>query len=111
MTRRDNDTLAPECKPICSKQCKNADCVKPNVCQCRKGYADIDDDPSTCEPICSHSCKNGECVAPNTCTCHDGYKKNVVSWNICDPVCKEECVNGVSLFLCRNDRIIFRFVH
>lgn len=61
------------CKPICSPNCVNSDCVASNTCFCHEGYK-VTEDNWKCRAKCEN-CEHGVCVAPGICECVEGYVK------------------------------------
>uniref|UniRef100_A0AC35TQC2 Delta-like protein n=1 Tax=Rhabditophanes sp. KR3021 TaxID=114890 RepID=A0AC35TQC2_9BILA len=59
--------LQPICKSTC--QAKNTRCVRPNECECVKGWSG--ENCETCIP--RPGCVNGYCTKPGECLCKDNF--------------------------------------
>jgi len=63
-------------KAICSEECQNGSCVKPDVCKCKRGYTgslcQTDVDECSTANRCQQRCVNT--VGSFTCACHDGFQ-------------------------------------
>ncbi|XP_054266741.1 protein kinase C-binding protein NELL2-like isoform X1 [Macrosteles quadrilineatus] len=91
-----------KCTPVCPQTCLNGgECVRPGVCQCRKGYvgdsceADLDECTAglhQCQP--SAVCVN----MPGWyyCRCKPGYRSTILPDNTLSTTCTDldECSNG-----------------
>lgn len=121
-TRVDNQQ--PECiTPICNIKCQNGGkCVKPDTCECKKGYSGdyCQLDTDECKDAAKNNCEQ---VCINTaggfkCSCRRGYSLNsdgrtCTEINECaaptspcgcavnDGVCKSTCMNTQGSYLCK----------
>ncbi|XP_017764952.1 PREDICTED: uncharacterized protein LOC108554259 [Eufriesea mexicana] len=80
------------CVPMCSDQCENGKCTKPNTCECDEGYQPSSDPAKkahVCEPVCKGYCQNGVCILPDMCVCNPGYQTE--NYLHCRPICHEDC--------------------
>lgn len=80
--------------PKCDSDCINADCVLPQVCECRPGFQRSSHNVSVCDPICDPPCNNGKCVNVNQCQCNEGYALPDDSNYDCQPICEQNCIHG-----------------
>ncbi|XP_031774005.1 multiple epidermal growth factor-like domains protein 10 [Apis florea] len=80
------------CVPVCSPECVNGKCTKPNVCECDVGYWSLYTQHA-CEPLCATNCTNGFCSRPNRCSCNAGYQLDEDELH-CLPVCAQDCANS-----------------
>ncbi|KAI8518112.1 negative regulation of Notch signaling pathway, partial [Branchiostoma belcheri] len=66
-------------QPVCSKPCVHGRCIRPDTCECRRGWSgDVcDTDENECDAD-AHGCEQ-ECVNSKgsfICTCRAGYRLN-----------------------------------
>lgn len=81
-----------DCIPNCLRDCVNAVCIAPDVCECNEGYAASLDDSNICVPVCGErniGCSNGRCISTNKCECFEGYELDEM-----DPFKCGRCING-----------------
>ncbi|XP_068140951.1 uncharacterized protein [Drosophila tropicalis] len=81
-----------DCQPICRNCGKNSFCSKPEVCECKLGFARNDSSVSDiCHPICDIKCEeHAECVTPGKCECIEGYSTQETK-DGCQPICHQKC--------------------
>ncbi|KAK9295956.1 hypothetical protein QLX08_009917 [Tetragonisca angustula] len=79
------------CVPVCLISCVNANCVMPNTCECKQGFAYApNQEKYVCEPVCNGNCTNGVCVSPDRCKCDRGYELST-NGSHCQPICQQNC--------------------
>nr|ADK20129.1 eater [Drosophila melanogaster]ADK20130.1 eater [Drosophila melanogaster] len=77
---------ALRCLAQCKVNCGSGFCTKPNVCTCKKGYVNLNNDPSNrCVPYCK-GCSRGTCQSPGRCICSARHLLDKTT-NNCIPQC------------------------
>uniref|UniRef100_A0A5F5PPR8 von Willebrand factor D and EGF domains n=1 Tax=Equus caballus TaxID=9796 RepID=A0A5F5PPR8_HORSE len=70
---------------ICRHPCgKSRECVAPNVCKCKTGYAGSNCQTALCHPDCKN---HGKCIKPNVCECPPGRGGATCDEEHCSPPC------------------------
>uniref|UniRef100_A0A3Q2I337 von Willebrand factor D and EGF domains n=1 Tax=Equus caballus TaxID=9796 RepID=A0A3Q2I337_HORSE len=73
------------CRAICRHPCgKSRECVAPNVCKCKTGYAGSNCQTALCHPDCKN---HGKCIKPNVCECPPGRGGATCDEEHCSPPC------------------------
>ncbi|XP_033614131.1 von Willebrand factor D and EGF domain-containing protein [Fukomys damarensis] len=74
------------CRAICRHPCgKGRECVAPNTCKCKPGYAGSNCQTAVCHPACRN---HGKCVKPGICECLPGYGGATCDEAFCNPPCQ-----------------------
>lgn len=75
------------CIPVC-ENCRNGQCVAPNVCECYDEF--VRNDSDDCVFACPVGCLNGRCYLDGSCECDPGYKLDETR-QYCRPICSKGC--------------------
>ncbi|XP_078297984.1 von Willebrand factor D and EGF domain-containing protein isoform X5 [Panthera onca] len=82
------------CRAICRHPCgKSRECVAPNICKCKPGYAGSNCQTALCHPDCKN---HGKCIKPNICECPPGRAGATCDEEHCSPPCRHggTCLAG-----------------
>ncbi|XP_041970680.1 uncharacterized protein LOC121727070 [Aricia agestis] len=83
------------CVPVCSKECVNGVCTKPDTCVCEEGYSSNSTHSWICTKPCV-PCDHGVCNTHGECVCYPGYEYTndsctpmIVNCDACESFCND----------------------